>query len=248
MTVLDQTAAVLGLAGDESVGDLPNGSLATSDEKQVSHTTRKTRQARKDSKGVSSSENENDDNDQEYWTADEQYDERESNPRDEAEEEVGGDDYEAQRQRNIQRNQQLLLELGLNSISTRREYQPAIKPSKLNKEKSIDDDEYTEEDSFTTTSTRKRRVWRVTSTIQSMETRSSKRIRGEPAKEYSVDVEAIENGLRYDLDEDYRKVPSSAPPEDQGFHSKVNRWRGRKQTTGYIIEVDISDAGVPITL
>ncbi|KAI8351316.1 hypothetical protein B0O80DRAFT_115697 [Mortierella sp. GBAus27b] len=253
MTVLDRTAVAPKLVGDRKVSDSPKGSQTKGMERS-GYPTRRTRRTRDDHKDVSVGEDEedkeNNNSHQDPEPTDDQPEKEETKPGDEDQEGTDGVDYEAERQRNILRNQQLLMELGLNSISIHQEFPVTSKPSRLFKQQSFNDDEdYVEDEEYKDAKyPRKKRSWRPALSIPPVQTRSSKRIRGEPAKEHNVNIEDIENGLRPDLEEDEKDTSNSAPSEDTGSHSNVIRWKGRKQTTGYVVEVEIGDAGAPLTL
>ncbi|KAK3818454.1 MAG: hypothetical protein J3Q66DRAFT_312261 [Benniella sp.] len=256
MSVLDQKVVSLELVGDRNASDSPKVLQTSSKDKLATpYRTRKTRKAREDYKETPASEDEEDkentnkentNKDQDTESSGDQREDEGAKPQGE-DEEAEGVDYEAQRQRNIQRNQQLLMELGLNTIPIHREFPTTGKPSRLFKEKSFDDDDYVEGGEYVG-GVRRKRTWRATPTVQVTQTRASKRIRGEPALEHNVDIEAIENGLKPDNDEEGREAPDSVPSEDPGSESKAIRWKGRKQTTGYVVEVEVADAGVPLTL
>jgi hypothetical protein len=257
MSVLDQKVVSLEPVGDRNASDSPKVLQTSSKDKLATpYRTRRTRKAREDYKELPASEDEEDkentnkentNKDQDTESSGDQCEDEGTKPQGEDEEEEGVD-YEAQRQRNIQRNQQLLMELGLNTIPIHREFPTTGKPSRLFKEKSFGDDDDYEEGGEYVGGVRRKRTWRATPTIQVTQTRASKRIRGEPALEHNVDIEAIENGLKPDNDEEGREAPDSVPSEDPGSQSKAIRWKGRKQTTGYVVEVEVADAGVPLTL
>lgn len=163
-------------------------------------------------------------------------------------------DYEAQRKRNILENQKLMLELGLNPLSVHRSFPaPAPSPSSGN-----DTEEYIPRRSSGIAHMARQQKRRIVPVAQPVATRSSKRIRGEPAKVYQVDIDALESGARGmisddsedDEDGEYGKRPSKVgtePPPQPGTYSRV-MWKGRKQTTGFTVLTDIPDAGCPMTL
>lgn len=255
MTVLDRKVVALEPAGDKNASDSPKVSQTSGKDKLATpYRTRRTRKLREDSKEtkeITASEDEEDkentNKDQDAESSGEQREDEGAKPQGE-DEEAEGVDYEAQRQRNIQRNQQLLMELGLNTMPIHREFPTTGKPSRLFKEKSFDDDDEYVEGSEYLGSTRRKRSWRPAPTVQVTQTRSSKRIRGQPAMEHNVDIEAIENGLKPELGEEDREAPNAAPSEDPGSQTKAIRWRGRKQTTGYVVDVEVADGKVPLTL
>ncbi|KAG0263235.1 hypothetical protein BG011_009070 [Mortierella polycephala] len=153
-------------------------------------------------------------------------------------------DYEAQRQHNIMQNQKLLLELGLSPMAIQTSFPVSEQPIK-NKRRSHEESEYTPVKRYTP---------RPKIIQQPSQTRISKRIRGEPAMELNVDLEAIENGLQLDLHGRTRGnahgpegSSSTMPPQQLGSYSK-SLWRGRKQTTGFTVETEIPCASTPLTL
>ncbi|KAF9901699.1 hypothetical protein BX616_002176, partial [Lobosporangium transversale] len=192
------------------------------------------------------------------------------------EEEKEDDDYEAQRQRNILRNQQLMIQLGLSPMNFsyhRSSIPPTISSYKSSRDKVLDDEEYIYSPSSSSakgpSSARKRmRKPKETKFVRLIQTRSSKRIRGEAAPDYShVDLEALENnGSHLNLNEmteqqaqreheqgqggDYKdqNLGSFIPTSSLESYSKKQRWMGRKQTTSYQTESVISLCGVPLTL
>ncbi|KAF9437191.1 hypothetical protein BGZ76_001650 [Entomortierella beljakovae] len=153
-------------------------------------------------------------------------------------------DYEAQRQRNILRNQMLMMELGLQPIYKKKEPQYLTKSS--NDTGDRDDDEYTERREYP--KFRTKRMRKLKPAYEPIQTRMSKRIRGEPAKDYNVDLDEIENGLKLDLNGNDEEGTSTVPPSQLGPYSKKQRWVGKKQTTGYSVELDIPCVGAPLTL
>ncbi|KAF9292397.1 hypothetical protein BGZ68_006343 [Mortierella alpina] len=163
-------------------------------------------------------------------------------------------DYEAQRRRNILQNQQLMLELGLSPVSIQRSFPRDVYTKDLNH----DDEEYTgahRSSGISHMSARKYKRKLKPSYLEPVQTRSSKRIRGQPATKYDVDIEALENGLQLELagrgqhrnHRDGETGESTAPPAQLGAYSK-SLWKGRKQTTGFTFEVAIPCAHVPLTL
>ncbi|KAF9989711.1 hypothetical protein BGZ75_005239 [Mortierella antarctica] len=167
-------------------------------------------------------------------------------------------DYEAQRRRNILQNQQLLLELGLHPVSIQRSFPKDVYTKDLNH----DDEEYTvgnRSSGISHMSARKYKRKLKPAHQEPVQTRSSKRIRGQPATKYDVDIEALENGLQLELagrggggghrrnDRDGENEASTAPPAQLGSYSK-SLWKGRKQTTGFTVEMAIPCAHVPLTL
>ncbi|GJJ69853.1 ribose-phosphate pyrophosphokinase [Entomortierella parvispora] len=159
-------------------------------------------------------------------------------------------DYEEQRRRNILENQRLMMELGLNPIAISRSFPT----SSYDKSKDFDDDEYEEGSSAPPKSSRayvEARKRRPKIVHQSpMATRSSKRIRGEVAEQFNVDLEALEKGIVQDLDgndEEVVQQSSYQPPPQLGAYSR-SLWKGRKQTTGFVVEMEIPNACAPLTL
>ncbi|KAG0038035.1 hypothetical protein BGZ82_001278 [Podila clonocystis] len=162
-------------------------------------------------------------------------------------------DYETQRKRNILENQKLMLELGLNPMSVHRSFPvPETSSSRDN-----DTEEYIPRRSSGIAHMARQQKRRIVP-VQPVATRSSKRIRGEPAKVYQVDIDALESGARGvisddsedDEDGEYGRRPSkigTEPPLQPGTYARV-MWKGRKQTNGFTILTDIPDAGCPITL
>ncbi|KAG0330082.1 hypothetical protein BG000_011836 [Podila horticola] len=162
-------------------------------------------------------------------------------------------DYETQRKRNILENQKLMLELGLNPMSVHRSF-PAPESSLP---RDNDTEEYIPRRSSGIAHMARHQKRRIVP-VQPIATRSSKRIRGEPAKVYQVDIDALESGVRGmisddsedDEDGEYGKRPSKVgtePPPQPGTYARV-MWKGRKQTNGFTILTDIPDAGCPMTL
>ncbi|KAF9170361.1 hypothetical protein BGX20_009075 [Mortierella sp. AD010] len=244
MTVIEHAIAVLGVGGDtkdqSSTAVSPGGNSRVTRAKKVLAVEQDIKDA---------SENEADEDDEQEsdrssngsQSEDEESGRRDSGAEAEEPEEV---DYEKQRQQNILRNQQLMMELGLQPISIRREFPIPVRPSK---DKSHDDEDYTEEREYPKVRAKKRmRIPKPA--YQPVQTRASKRIRGEPAKEYKVDLEALENGLQLDLNGKDQNEQSTLPPAQPGSYSKKQRWMGRKQTTGYNVEVEIPCACAPLTL
>ncbi|KAF9217843.1 hypothetical protein BGZ59_009816 [Podila verticillata] len=163
-------------------------------------------------------------------------------------------DYEAQRKRNILENQKLMLELGLNPLSVHRSF-PAPEPSSSS---GNDAEEYIPRRTSGIAHMARQQKRRIVPVAQPVATRSSKRIRGEPAKVYQVDIDALESGARGmisddsedDEDGEYGRRPSKVgtePPTQPGTYARV-MWKGRKQTTGFTVLTDIPDAGCPMTL
>lgn len=161
-------------------------------------------------------------------------------------------DYETQRKRNILENQKLMLELGLNPMSVHRSFPVPESSSRDN-----ETDEYIPRRSSGIAHMARQQKRRIVP-VQPVATRSSKRIRGEPAKVYQVDIDALESGARGvisddsedDEDGEYGKRPSKVgtePPPQPGTYARV-MWKGRKQTNGFTILTDIPDAGCPMTL
>ncbi|KAF9285203.1 hypothetical protein BGZ74_001541 [Mortierella antarctica] len=160
-------------------------------------------------------------------------------------------DYETQRKRNILENQKLMLELGLNPMSVHRSFPVPESSSRDN-----ETDEYIPRRSSGIAHMARQQKRRIVP-VQPVATRSSKRIRGEPAKVYQVDIDALESGARgvisddsEDEDGEYGKRPSKVgtePPPQPGTYARV-MWKGRKQTNGFTILTDIPDAGCPMTL
>ncbi|KAF9325946.1 hypothetical protein BG006_010581 [Podila minutissima] len=162
-------------------------------------------------------------------------------------------DYETQRKRNILENQKLMLELGLNPMSVHRSF--PVPESSLSRDNETD--EYIPRRSSGIAHMARQQKRRIVP-VQPVATRSSKRIRGEPAKVYQVDIEALESGARGVISDDseddeggeYGKRPSKVgtePPSQPGTYARV-MWKGRKQTNGFTILTDIPDAGCPMTL
>ncbi|KAF9964526.1 hypothetical protein BGZ70_006342 [Mortierella alpina] len=211
-----------------------------------------------DKSDTSDSENERKEHLASGQTADEVKSESEPEPAEE-EEEV---DYEAQRRRNILQNQQLLLELGLNPVSIHRSFPRDVYTTK---DLHHDDDEYkgsNRSSGIAHISTRKYKRKLKPAYQEPVQTRSSKRIRGQPATKYDVDIEALENGLQLELagrggggskeghrrnDREDADGQSTAPPAQLGSYSK-SLWKGRKQTTGFTVEMVIPCAHTPLTL
>ncbi|KAG0301470.1 hypothetical protein BGZ98_008332 [Dissophora globulifera] len=238
MAVLHEADTSLDALGAVSVGDLHTTSLRVQDEDHVSRAggSRSVKREYEDA-SLSGSEDNSDEVDGRISQEEDGEDESQ-----ESDAETKEADYEAQRQLNIQRNQQLMMELGLTPISVRSRL-PAL-PRPL-KERSTDDDDYTGEERY-----RSRSRWpnRMKPTFVPVSTRASKRIRGEAAPHYNVDLEALENGLQLTTEEIRESEHSTLPPDQLGSYSKRSRWKGRKQTTGYTVESDIPCSGVPLTL
>ncbi|KAG0057667.1 hypothetical protein BGZ83_005606 [Gryganskiella cystojenkinii] len=168
-------------------------------------------------------------------------------------------DYEEQRRRNILENQRLMLQLGLNPVAIKSAFPSFIKEKS---KRTYDNDEYDENeenDEYGASSSsgppkssrayvqaRKRRPPIV---LQPIQTRSSKRIRGEAAEEHNVDLEALEKGVVLNLNGKEENVPETSfePPPQLGSYSR-SLWRGRKQTTGYMVESEIPCASGSLTL
>ncbi|KAI1316170.1 hypothetical protein EDD11_010342 [Mortierella claussenii] len=167
-------------------------------------------------------------------------------------------DYEAQRRQNILRNQQLMLQLGLNPISLHSSSRPPFTSHSSSSQKSKghdDDDEWVNGIPSAKRRMRKSKPHYTTSTL--IPTRLSKRIRGLSAEELgNVDLDALENKMRLDLDgrrmaagaQGEVSPSSTVPPSQLGAYSKKQKWLGRKQTTGYEVELELPCCGVPITL
>ncbi|KAK3846684.1 MAG: hypothetical protein J3R72DRAFT_433342 [Linnemannia gamsii] len=161
-------------------------------------------------------------------------------------------DYEAQRKRNILENQRLLQELGLNTSIIRKSF-PTISKSDNDDddEDASSDGEYN--DGIGSREPRKgRRIarskmsWRNSSAA--VATRASKRIRGEAAGNSTVDLESLERSLnsrRGGNNEDGEE--GTAPPPKLGEYSR-SLWKGRKQTTGFTMELEIPSASAPLTV
>ncbi|KAG0280976.1 hypothetical protein BGZ95_007651 [Linnemannia exigua] len=152
-------------------------------------------------------------------------------------------DYEVQRKRNILENQRLLQELGLNTSIIRKPFPTVTKSDNDDDDEDASSDgEYNDE--VGSRQPRKgRRIarnklsWRNSSTV--VATRASKRIRGETAGNSTVDLEALERSLnsrRGGNNEDGEE--GTAPPPKLGEYSR-SLWKGRKQTTGYTMELEI---------
>ncbi|KAF9124795.1 hypothetical protein BGW39_007880 [Mortierella sp. 14UC] len=167
------------------------------------------------------------------------------------EEEVEEVDYEAQRKRNILENQRLLQELGLNKSIIRKSFPTVVKNDNYDDEEEVSSDgEYNDE--IGSREPRKgRRIarsklsWRNSATA--VATRASKRIRGEAAGDSKVDLEALERSLNSRTggnNEDGEVV--TTPPLRLGEYSR-SLWKGRKQTTGFTMEMEIPSASAPLT-
>jgi len=159
-------------------------------------------------------------------------------------------DYEEQRRRNILENQRLMMELGLNPMAISRSFPT----SSYDKSKDFDNEEYEEPSSAPPKSSRayvEARKRRPKIVYQSpVATRSSKRIRGEVAERFNVDLEALEKGIVQNLDGNEDEVVqenSHQPPPQLGAYSR-SLWKGRKQTTGFVVELEIPCACAPLTL
>ncbi|KAF9582595.1 hypothetical protein BGW38_010995 [Lunasporangiospora selenospora] len=158
-------------------------------------------------------------------------------------------DYETQRQRNIQQNQKLMLELGLKSIIPTRDSFPILD---YRQERDDGNDDYIPEDRPSRSkSNRVSRGYKRRSkpVLDPVQTRSSKRTRGEKAEEYNVDLEKLEKGLR--LNPDGEPEPTnesiSESSEKSGAYSK-SLWRGRRQASGYSFETEVPHSNAPLTL
>ncbi|KAF9905459.1 hypothetical protein EC991_001626 [Linnemannia zychae] len=158
------------------------------------------------------------------------------------EEEVEEVDYEAQRKRNILENQRLLQELGLNKSMVRKSFPTVNKSNNYSDEEASSDGEYNDE-AGSREPRKGRRVartklsWRNSTTAVS--TRASKRIRGEAAGDSKVDLEALERSLNSRTggsNEEGEEI--TAPPPRLGEYSR-SLWKGRKQTTGFTLEIEI---------
>ncbi|KAF9291769.1 hypothetical protein BGZ88_006746 [Linnemannia elongata] len=175
-------------------------------------------------------------------------------------EEIEEVDYETQRKRNILENQRLLQELGLNKSIVRKTFPPITKSKNDDYEDNDDissDGEYNDE--IRSKEPKKGRrfsqnkaSWRKATAP--VATRASKRIRGEAAAEAKVDLEALERSLngRAGNNEDEggdsrSRSEGAAPPFKLGEYSR-SLWKGRKQTTGFTVEVEIPSATVPLTV
>ncbi|KAF8967386.1 hypothetical protein BGZ46_000190 [Entomortierella lignicola] len=251
MAVVDRIIAALGFSGDLKAlssstvsPDEKNGVLHTKESQTVQEDTKDTKEALK------SEDDEEEDDQESYDDANDSQSESEEKeikntdsdvgkPEEKEEEEEEEVDYEAQRQRNILRNQQLMMELGLKPISGRKTFPIPVNSSR---DKNRDDDDYSEEQDYQRARAKKR-MRKPVVTYKPIQTRSSKRIKGEPAKEYNVDIEALENGLQLDLNGRSEDGSSTLPPTQLGSYSKKPRWMGRKQTTGYEIEMEIGCVG-----
>ncbi|KAG0023205.1 hypothetical protein BGZ80_010110 [Entomortierella chlamydospora] len=230
MTVIEHTIAALGVDGD--MKDQSSAAVSSDGNSRVTR-AKKALAVQQDNKDASESEADEDD-DQESdrdsngsQSEDEESDRRDSGAEAEEPEEV---DYEKQRQQNILRNQQLMMELGLQPISIRREFPIPVRPSR---DKSRDDEDYTEEREYPKVRAKKRmRIPKPA--YQPVQTRASKRIRGEPAKEYKVDLEALENGLQLDLNgkdqNELRSIATTIWDIGKIYKGKENRlkyWSGK---------------------
>lgn len=169
-------------------------------------------------------------------------------------------DYEAQRKRNILENQRLLQELGLNKSTVRKPFSPITKNRNDDYEDNDDvssDGEYNDEVGSKEPKkgrrfARNKASWKKATAP--VATRASKRIRGEAAVETKVDLEALERNLsgRAGNNEDEGgegkiRGEGAAPPFKLGEYSR-SLWKGRKQTTGFTVEVEIPSATVPLTV
>ncbi|KAG0359442.1 hypothetical protein BC939DRAFT_406884 [Gamsiella multidivaricata] len=250
-TTLDQTITALEISGDKCDAD-PPAALSLKADEEHPKSQPKTHADEDDADNANCQDNKgnakNTGNSEDESEGGEQ-----SSPGAAAEDdEEGGEeeevDYETQRQRNILKNQQLMMELGLSPALLRKSSTVQTKPAKDGN--FDDDDEYTEEPG----QARKRmRVPKQSYQIirtDAVQTRSSKRIRGEAAIQHNVDLEALEKGLVLNLNgkEKEEDQSSSVPPEKLGSYSKKIRWRGFKQTTGYTVEAEIPCAAAPLTL
>ncbi|OAQ23673.1 hypothetical protein K457DRAFT_101444 [Linnemannia elongata AG-77] len=175
-------------------------------------------------------------------------------------EEIEEVDYETQRKRNILENQRLLQELGLNKSIVRKTFPPITKSKNDDYEDNDDissDGEYNDEIGSKEPKKGRRfsqnkASWRKATAP--VATRASKRIRGEAAAEAKVDLEALERSLngRAGNNEDEggdsrSRGEGAAPPFKLGEYSR-SLWKGRKQTTGFTVEVEIPSATVPLTV
>ncbi|KAF8938536.1 hypothetical protein BGZ47_008536 [Haplosporangium gracile] len=176
-------------------------------------------------------------------------------------EEIEEVDYEAQRKRNILENQRLLEELGLNKSIARKTF-PSV--TKSNSDDYEDNDDASSDGEYNDGTRSKepkkgRRFalnkisWRKATASAPAATRASKRIRGEAATESKVDLEALERSLngRTGKNEDEGEEgkgsgEGEAPPSKLGEYSR-SLWKGRKQTTGFTMEVEIPSATAPLT-
>ncbi|KAI8596513.1 hypothetical protein EDD21DRAFT_388053 [Dissophora ornata] len=239
MELIERTVTSLEIIGDKNLGGSLNVSQEARDEKPSSD-AKSVQSVKRGYGDISSEDEESEDSnnrDEDAQSGDEQ--EEESEPEVQEEEEV---DYETQRQRNILRNQQMMMELGLNPISVRSQFPTSSKPPKV---KDLDDEEYTGDSGPKPRSRRHKGIKMIYTPVQ---TRSSKRIRGESAILHNVDIEALENGLEHALNERGQNEKSTLPPDQLGSYSKKARWKGRKQTTGFTVETDIPCSGAPLTL
>ncbi|KAG9063870.1 hypothetical protein KI688_003984 [Linnemannia hyalina] len=166
-------------------------------------------------------------------------------------EEIEEVDYEAQRKRNILENQRLLQELGLNNSIVRKSFPSITKSRNDDYEDNGDvssDGEYNDEIGSKEPKKGRRFAqnkasWRKATAP--VATRASKRIRGEAAVETKVDLESLERSLngRAGSNEDEggegrSRGEGAAPPFKLGEYSR-SLWKGRKQTTGFTMEVEI---------
>jgi hypothetical protein len=174
-------------------------------------------------------------------------------------EEIEEVDYEAQRKRNILENQRLLQELGLDKSIVRKSFPPIVKTDDYEDNGDVSSDgEYN--DKIGSNKPKKGRrfannkvSWRNAGAT--VATRASKRIRGEAAIESKVDLEALERSLngRTGINEDdgeegsMRRGELATPPPKLGEYSR-SLWKGRKQTTGFTMEMEIPSANVPLTV
>ncbi|KAF9354080.1 hypothetical protein BGX26_008109 [Mortierella sp. AD094] len=235
MAVIEHTIAALGVRGD--MKDQSSTAVSSDGNSRVTR-AKKGLTVQKDTNGATESEVDEDD-DQEDNQEDDQEDDsdsKESQSEDEKSdrkdsgaeaEELEEVDYEMQRQRNILRNQQLMMELGLQPISIRREFPVPVKSSR---DKSRDDEDYSEEQEYPRVRAKKR--MRMPKPVyQPVQTRASKRIRGEPAKDYKVDLEALENGLQLDLNgKDQSSIATTIWDIGKIYKGKENRlkyWSGK---------------------
>ncbi|KAF9155243.1 hypothetical protein BG015_010547 [Linnemannia schmuckeri] len=165
-------------------------------------------------------------------------------------EEIEEVDYEAQRKRNILENQRLLEELGLNKPTVQKTFPSVTKSNSDNYDYASSDGEYSDETGSKEPKKGRRFAlnkisWRKATAPASVATRASKRIRGEAAIESKVDLEALERSLNgrtgknVDEGEEGRsRGEGAAPPSKLGEYSR-SLWKGRKQTTGFTMEVEI---------
>ncbi|KAF8932008.1 hypothetical protein BGZ58_007296 [Dissophora ornata] len=207
MELIERTVTSLEIIGDKNLGGSLNVSQEARDEKPSSD-AKSVQSVKRGYGDISSEDEESEDSnnrDEDAQSGDEQ--EEESEPEVQEEEEV---DYETQRQRNILRNQQMMMELGLNPISVRSQFPTSSKPPKV---KDLDDEEYTGDSGPKPRSRRHKGIKMIYTPVQ---TRSSKRIRGESAILHNVDIEALENGLEHALNERGQNEKSTLPPDQLG--------------------------------